>query len=78
VFHLIEGARRGAIDVDAGTSRWPKPTPAARRVTPPITLRNARADQPAFVFMADEAPLHRKLGVYETRAAAFTGLSAGV
>ena len=33
-----------------------------------ITLHNRRADQPAFVFIADESPLHRKLGVYEVRA----------
>ena len=33
-----------------------------------VTLRNRSADQPAFVFLADEAPLHRKLGVHEVRA----------
>jgi gentisate 1,2-dioxygenase len=33
-----------------------------------VTLRNRSADQPSFVFMADESPLHRKLGVYEVRA----------
>jgi gentisate 1,2-dioxygenase len=33
-----------------------------------VTLRNLSADQPAFLFMADESPLHRKLGVYEVRA----------
>jgi gentisate 1,2-dioxygenase len=32
-----------------------------------ITLKNRSADQPAFLFVADEAPLHRKLGVYEQR-----------
>lgn len=31
------------------------------------TLCNLSADQPAFVFMADESPLHRKLGVLENR-----------
>ena len=31
------------------------------------TLCNLSADQPAFVFMADESPLHRKLGVFENR-----------
>jgi gentisate 1,2-dioxygenase len=30
-------------------------------------LKNLRADQPSFVFIADESPLHRKLGVYENR-----------
>jgi gentisate 1,2-dioxygenase len=33
----------------------------------PITLCNASATQPAYIFMADETPLHQKLGVYEVR-----------
>jgi gentisate 1,2-dioxygenase len=33
----------------------------------PVTLRNPQADRPAFLFVADESPLHRKLGVYEVR-----------
>ena len=32
-----------------------------------VTLGNASAVAPAFLFIADETPLHRKLGVYETR-----------
>jgi gentisate 1,2-dioxygenase len=32
-----------------------------------VTLANSSASAPAFLFMADETPLHRKLGVYETR-----------
>lgn len=32
-----------------------------------VTLINLSADQPAFVFIADESPLHRKLGVFENR-----------
>jgi gentisate 1,2-dioxygenase len=63
VFHLIEGA------VDASTcgktSVW---SPADTCCAPgyePVTLVNRRADQPSFVFIADESPLHRKLGVYE-------------
>ena len=31
------------------------------------TLTNASASAPAFLFIADESPLHRKLGVYEVR-----------
>jgi gentisate 1,2-dioxygenase len=34
----------------------------------PITLTNRSADQPAFVFTADDAPLQKKLGVYEVRS----------
>lgn len=32
-----------------------------------VTLRNPASEQPAFIFMADESPLHRKLGVFESR-----------
>jgi gentisate 1,2-dioxygenase len=32
-----------------------------------VTLGNASRDTPAFVFIADETPLHRKLGVFEIR-----------
>ena len=34
----------------------------------PLTLRNRQDSGPSFLFVADESPLHRKLGVYETRA----------
>ena len=33
----------------------------------PVTLINTHAERPTFLFMADESPLHRKLGVYEVR-----------
>ncbi|MFM8344197.1 MAG: hypothetical protein ACKOB5_06785, partial [Betaproteobacteria bacterium] len=32
-----------------------------------MTLTNRSASEPAFLFIADESPLHRKLGVYEVR-----------
>jgi gentisate 1,2-dioxygenase len=32
-----------------------------------VTVKNLRTDQPSFVFIADESPLHRQLGVYENR-----------
>ena len=32
-----------------------------------VTLKNLHTDAPSFVFIADESPLHRKLGVYENR-----------
>lgn len=34
----------------------------------PITLSNASASAPAFLFVADETPLHQKLGLFEVRA----------
>jgi len=33
----------------------------------PLTLANTSAAAPAFMFVADESPLHQKLGLYETR-----------
>ena len=30
-----------------------------------VVLKNLNATQPCYVFMTDESPLHRKLGVYE-------------
>ena len=33
-----------------------------------VTLTNRSANAPAFVFIADESPLHRKLGLYERRS----------
>jgi gentisate 1,2-dioxygenase len=32
-----------------------------------VSLSNARADGPTFLFIADETPLHQKLGVFENR-----------
>ena len=34
----------------------------------PVTLTNRSKSEPAFLFVADETPLHKKLGVFETRA----------
>jgi gentisate 1,2-dioxygenase len=65
VFHLIEGAATAEMAGQHFTLA-PADTCCAPGYTP-ITLVNARSDQPSFVFVADEAPLHRKLGVYETR-----------
>jgi gentisate 1,2-dioxygenase len=32
-----------------------------------VTLANRSASAPAFIFIADETPLHKKLGVFERR-----------
>lgn len=66
VFHLIEGAATVTVLDQSFTL-----AEADTCCTPgyeAVTLRNLQADQPAFVFIADESPLHRKLGVYEVRA----------
>ena len=66
VFHVIEGGALVQIEdkrfamVEADTCCAPGYTP--------ITLSNSASAQPAFLFIADETPLHKKLGVYEVRA----------
>jgi gentisate 1,2-dioxygenase len=68
VFHLIEG--RAAVQVEAIVPRAFELAEADTCCAPgyaAVTLRNLDAARPAFVFIADESPLHRKLGVYETR-----------
>ena len=65
VFHVIEGG----VDIDAPTQ--PLKLGEADTCCVPgyteVTLHNTKLDQPTFIFMADETPLHRKLGVYENR-----------
>ncbi len=65
VFHVIEGAVQAHIVssifdmVEADTCCAPG--------YEAVTLKNPNPSQPAFLFIADESPLHRKLGVYENR-----------
>lgn len=64
VFHLIEGG----AGVDIGGTAFalaPADTCCAPGYTP-VTLANRSASEPAFIFIADETPLHKKLGVFET------------
>lgn len=65
VFHVIEGALEMTVDEQRLA------LDAADTVCAPgytaVTLHNRHSDQPTFVFLADESPLHRKLGVYENR-----------
>jgi gentisate 1,2-dioxygenase len=66
VFHLIEGG----VDVAVLESRFAL-VEADTCCAPgyeAVTLTNRSAAEAAFVFIADESPLHRKLGVYEVRA----------
>ncbi len=65
VFHLIEGG----VDAHLGEQHF-RLAEADTCCAPgylAVTLVNASADTPAFVFIADETPLHRKLGVFEHR-----------
>ena len=66
VFHVIEGHVQAQVQgqsfdmIEADTSCAPG--------YEAVTLTNLQPQHPAFLFVADESPLHRKLGVYEVRA----------
>ena len=65
VFHVIEGG----VNVEVGLQRFTL-AQADTCCTPgytAVTLSNLSGNTPAFVFIADETPLHKKLGVFEIR-----------
>jgi gentisate 1,2-dioxygenase len=65
VFHLIEGG----VDAQIGDQRFSladADTCCAPGYTE-VSLENRSSSAPAFIFIADETPLHRKLGVFENR-----------
>ncbi|MBL8349892.1 MAG: cupin domain-containing protein [Burkholderiaceae bacterium] len=66
VFHLIEGA--ASVQVEDQRFRLAAADTCCAPGYTAVTLANASADRPAFLFIADETPLHQKLGVFETRA----------
>jgi gentisate 1,2-dioxygenase len=65
VFHVIEGKVQAQI-VDQ-TFKLVEADTCCAPGYEAVTLTNMQADQASFVFIADESPLHRKLGVYENR-----------
>ena len=65
VFHLIEG-RAGVTVAEQRFDLAEADTCCAPGYTA-VTLVNGSATAPSYLFMADEAPLHRKLGLYENR-----------
>jgi len=67
VFHTIEGAAGLRTEDGAAFALGPADTACVPGYTG-VTLANSSAAEPAFLFVADESPLHRKLGVYEVRS----------
>jgi gentisate 1,2-dioxygenase len=65
VLHLIEGGVDVQVE-DRSFTLAEADTCCAPGFSP-VTLRNRAAGAPSFLFLADETPLHRKLGVYEQR-----------
>jgi gentisate 1,2-dioxygenase len=66
VFHTIEGGATLRTDDGRAFHLGAADTACVPGYTG-VTLTNASATEPAFLFLADESPLHRKLGVYEER-----------
>ena len=65
VFHQIEG--QTAVHVEATALTLAEADTCCAPGYTAVTLKNCSATAPGFLFIADEAPLHRKLGVYENR-----------
>ena len=65
VFHVIEGGAEVTVKTQSFTLLEADTCCAPGYSA--VSLRNASSDQPAFIFIADESPLHRKLGVFENR-----------
>lgn len=65
VFHVIEGSARVQVEGEA-FDLAPADTCCAPGFST-VTLSNASGTQPCFLFVADETPLHEKLGLYEER-----------
>lgn len=65
VFHVIEGGAEVTVETQSFTLLEADTCCAPGYSA--VSLRNTSNDQPAFIFIADESPLHRKLGVFENR-----------
>lgn len=63
VLHVVEGG--GSALIDGNSHGFSEADTMAAPTHSKITLANASGRTPAFLFMVDDAPLHRKLGFYE-------------
>lgn len=64
VFHVIEG--QATISIDGKNAQLDKADTACAPCFAHIDLIN-NSDQPCFLFIADETPIQKKLGLYSTR-----------
>lgn len=65
VFHVIEGSVQA--NIVASTFTLAEADTCCAPGYEAVTLTNLNANAAAYLFIADESPLHRKLGVYENR-----------
>lgn len=63
VVHVIDGTGEGIID--GATIDWTEADTFAVPTHAEVALRNASNSAPAFLFLIDDAPLQRRLGIYE-------------
>ncbi|HEX5394466.1 MAG TPA: cupin domain-containing protein [Rhodocyclaceae bacterium] len=63
VLHVVEGA--GSAHVDDARHNFGEADTLAVPTHADVVLSNASSSAPAYLFMVDDAPLHRKLGIYE-------------
>ena len=66
VFHQIEGG--STVQIESTTFTLGEADTCCAPGYVPVTLVNRSASEPSFVFIADDAPLQKKLGVYEVRS----------
>lgn len=65
VLHIVEGS--GEVDVNGHSHKWEQADVTATPAHARVELRNSSSANPAFLFLVDDAPLHRKLKIYMER-----------
>jgi gentisate 1,2-dioxygenase len=63
VLKVVEG--RGQADIDGVSFDWEQHDIMALPTHSPVVLSNRSSEQAAYVFLVDDAPLQRKIGIYE-------------
>ena len=61
--HVIEG--EGQSEIDGETLEWAGSDTLAIPTHARVVHRNGSSDKPAYIFHIDDAPLQRKIGIYE-------------
>jgi gentisate 1,2-dioxygenase len=67
VMHVVEG--EGSAVIDGAEHRYSQTDTLAVPTHADVRLGNASGTAPAFLFVVDDAPLQRKLGIYEATSA---------
>ena len=66
VFHMIEGSSE--ITIAEQSFQLIKADTCCAPGYTPVEIKNVSSTEPCFIFIADETPLHKKLGVFENRS----------